>query len=95
MQTDSIIALAIAYAIQKRPELVQADILKLMRQKASLKLKTRNCGAWWAGSRWPGLGMTDVGENRASAPRTSATEAAKQLGAGQPHPRCRFGPETA
>ena len=37
MQTDSIIAFAIAYAIQKRPELVQADILKLMRQKAELR----------------------------------------------------------
>ena len=35
MQTDSIIALAIAYAIRKRPELVQADMLNLMRQKAS------------------------------------------------------------
>jgi hypothetical protein len=35
MQADSIIACAIAYAIRKRPELVPADILKLMRQKAS------------------------------------------------------------
>ncbi len=41
MQTDSIIALAIAYAIQKRPELVQADILKLMRQKASLEAENQ------------------------------------------------------
>ncbi len=41
MQTDSIIAFAIAYAIQKRPELVQADILKLMRQKASLEAENQ------------------------------------------------------
>jgi hypothetical protein len=41
MQTDSIIAFAIAYAIHKRPELVQADILKLMRQKASLEAENQ------------------------------------------------------
>ena len=41
MQTDSIIAFAIAYAIRKRPELVQADILKLMRQKASLEAENQ------------------------------------------------------
>jgi hypothetical protein len=41
MQTDSIIAVAIAHAIQMRPELVQADILKLMRQKASLEAENQ------------------------------------------------------
>jgi hypothetical protein len=38
-------------------------------RKPAWKLKTRNCGAWWAGSRWPGLSIMDVGENRASRSR--------------------------
>jgi hypothetical protein len=37
MQTDSIIAFAIAYAIQERPELVQADILKLLSRQVKLE----------------------------------------------------------
>jgi hypothetical protein len=41
MQPDAIIAFAIAYAILKRPELVQADILKLMRQKAGLEAENQ------------------------------------------------------
>jgi hypothetical protein len=41
MQADSIIACAIAYALRKRPDLVQADILKLMRQKASLEAENQ------------------------------------------------------
>lgn len=36
MQNDSIIAIAVAHAIQKRPELVQEDILKLMRRQTEL-----------------------------------------------------------
>jgi hypothetical protein len=41
MRTDSIIAYAIAYAILKRPKVVQADILKLMRQKAGLEAENQ------------------------------------------------------
>jgi hypothetical protein len=37
MQTDTIIAFAIAQFMQKCPELVQADILKLMRRQAELE----------------------------------------------------------
>jgi hypothetical protein len=36
MQADSIVACAIAYAIRRRPELVQADMLKLRRFGATL-----------------------------------------------------------
>jgi hypothetical protein len=42
MQTDSIIAFAIAYAIQERPELLQEDMLKLLRQKATLEAENRD-----------------------------------------------------
>jgi hypothetical protein len=41
MQADSIIAFAIAYAILKLPKVAQADILKLMRQKAGLEAENQ------------------------------------------------------
>ncbi len=38
MQTnDSIIGFAIAHAIQQRPDLVRADMIKLMRRQAELE----------------------------------------------------------
>ncbi len=51
MQADSIIAVAIAYAIQKRPELVQADLLKLLRQKATLEAENQELRRLVVGSR--------------------------------------------
>jgi hypothetical protein len=37
MQNDSILAFAIAYALQESPELLEAEIIKLMREKAQLE----------------------------------------------------------
>jgi hypothetical protein len=59
MQTDSILAFSIAHAIQERPDLVQADILKLMSRQ--IELEDENQELRRLVDRWPVTGIGSEG----------------------------------
>ncbi len=54
MQTnDSIIGFAIAHAMQQRLDLVEADMIKLMRRQAELEDEKLKLRLWWTDCGWP------------------------------------------
>lgn len=66
MQPDSILIFSIAHAIQERPEVVQADIINLIRRQAELEDENQELRRLLGRPQFTGIKPKDVGRSRAA-----------------------------
>jgi hypothetical protein len=65
MQPDSILIFSIAHAMQESPEVVQEDILKLIRRQAELEDENEELRRLLGRPQFTGIRAKDVGRKQA------------------------------